>query len=209
MRALPSGLALLACLWSIPAAAQEIAVRPELSRRIDSLFTSIDRPHVAGAVVAVIHRGQVIHQKGYGAAQREFDVRWTPATRYRLASISKSLVATAVLSLERQGRLRLGDKIPKYLPDFPQLDAPVTIDHLLTLSAALCQDETLLGLASLRGALTVDDMYRLSRRQRKLNFPPGSVMTYTDTNYRLLARIIAAVTGSTFWDAMQTLVFRP
>src|SRR5262249_32922339 len=33
--------------------------------------------------------------------------------------------------------------------------------------------------------------------------------TYTDTNYRLLARIIAAVAGSTFWDAMRTLVFQP
>ena len=204
----------VAVLVALPCVAQDagsgaITARPELSRRIDSLFARVDRPHSVGGVAAVLHRGQVIHLKGYGAAHREFDVRWTPDTRYRLASITKSLVATAVLRLEEQGRLRLDDPVQKYVRDFPDLGTPITIDHLLTMTSGLWQDETLLALASLRGSLTVDDMHRLSRRQRKLNFPPGSVMTYTDTNYRLLARVIAVVTGKSFWVAMREVLFAP
>jgi CubicO group peptidase (beta-lactamase class C family) len=189
--------------------AGEITARPELSRRIDSLFAGVDRPHRAGGVVGVVHLGQVIHLRGYGAAQREFDVRWTPDTRYRLASISKSLVATAILRLAEEGRLQLDDPIRKHLPDFPDLGAPISLDQLLTMSSGLWQDETLLALAALRGNLTVDDIYQLSKRQRKLNFPPGAVMTYTDTNYRLLARVLAAVTGKSFWEAMRELLFEP
>ncbi|MFN0182074.1 MAG: serine hydrolase [Gemmatimonadales bacterium] len=185
------------------------ALRPEFSRQIDSLYAPYTKPPTVGGVVVVIHRGQVIHLKGYGAAQREFGVPWTPDTRYRLASITKSLVATAVLRLEDQGKVRLTDPVRRYLPDLPDMGAPVTIDHLLTMSSGLWQDETLLALAGLRGSLTVDEMYQLSTRQRRLNFPPGSSMAYTDTNYRILARVIAAVTGRSFWDAMQDLVFRP
>jgi CubicO group peptidase (beta-lactamase class C family) len=204
----------LGVLLAGPAAGQggragAIEARPELSRRIDALFANYDHPHRIGGVVAVVHRGEVIHLKGYGAAQREFDVRWSPDTRYRLASITKSLVATAVLFLEKQGRLRLDDPVRKYLPDFPDFGTPITLDHLLTMTSGLWQDETLLALASLRGTLTVDDMYQLSKRQRRLNYPPGSAMTYTDTNYRLLARVMAAVTGKTFWDAIRDVVFAP
>jgi CubicO group peptidase (beta-lactamase class C family) len=187
----------------------DTAIRPELSRGIDSLFARYDRPHVTGGVAGVIHRGRVIHLRGYGAAQREFDVRWTPDTRYRLASITKSLVASALYRLERQGRLRLSDPVRRYLPDFPDFGTPLTLDHLVTMRSGLWQDETLLALASLRGSVTLDDMYALSRRQRALNFPPGSSMAYTDTNFRLLARVMAAVTGRSFWDAMRELVFEP
>ncbi|MDX2058029.1 MAG: serine hydrolase domain-containing protein [Gemmatimonadales bacterium] len=187
----------------------EIARRPELSRRIDSLYAPYTRPGTVGGVVVVIHRGEVIHLKGYGAAQREFGVPWTPDTRYRLASITKSLVATAVLRLEDQGKLRLTDPVKAHLPEFPDVGAPVTIDHLLTMSSGLWQDESLLALAGLRGSLTVDEMFQLTARQRALNFPPGSSMAYTDANYRILARLIAAVTGQPFARAMQGLVFQP
>ncbi len=187
----------------------EITLRPDLSRRIDSLYAPYTRPGTVGGVVVVIHKGEVIHLKGYGAAQREFGVPWTPDTRYRLASITKSLVSTAVLRLEDQGKLRLTDPVRRYLPDFPDVGAPVTIENLLTMSSGLWQDETLLALAGLRGSLTVDEIYQLSIRQRSLNFPPGSSMAYTDANYRILARLIATATGQSFWDAMATLVFRP
>jgi CubicO group peptidase (beta-lactamase class C family) len=202
-------LLLAAAARAQPAAQAPAGARPALSRGIDSLFAPFNRPRVAGGVAAVLHRGEVIHLKGYGAAQREFDVRWTADTRYRLASISKSLVATAVYRLAQQGRLRVDDPIHKFLPDFPDLGALITIDHLVTMRSGLWQDETLLALASLRGEATLAQMYELSRQQRRLNFAPGTAMAYTDTNFRLLARVIASVTGRSFWEAMRELVFEP
>lgn len=87
------GLGALAALLSGPASGQdsrEIAVRPDLSRRIDALFAKYNVPHKAGGIVAVVHDGQVIHLKGYGAAQREFDVRWTTRDRSPLIDAERA-----------------------------------------------------------------------------------------------------------------------
>lgn len=186
-----------------------ITQSPELSRRIDALYARYDKPHTPGGVAAVIYRGEVLHLKGYGSANREFDVRWTPDTRYRIASITKSFVAHALLLLEERGSLTLGDPIQTYLPDFPTFDSPLTVHDLVTMTSGLWQDETLLSLAGLRGRVTLDDMYTLSKRQTHLNYQPGSAATYIDTNFRLLARIIARVSGTSFWQALDDLIFDP
>jgi D-aminopeptidase len=186
-----------------------IEVRSGLSRRIDAIYAALDPPRTAGGVAAVIYKGELLHLKGYGSAQREFDVRWTPDTRYRVASVTKSFTATALLALEERGRLRLDDPLRKHLPDFPAVAAPITLHHLVTMTSGLWQDEVLLGMASLTAHTTLDEMYELVKRQRKLNYAPGSATTYIDTNFRLLARVIAAVTGKSYWDAMQDLVFQP
>ncbi len=199
-------------LGAVSAGAQappEITRWPDVSAKIDRLYAEADSPHTPGGVIAVLYRGEVVHLKGYGAANREFDVRWTPDTRYRIASITKSFVAYALQRLEQQGKLRLDDPLQKYLPDFPTFEHPLTLDHLLTMRSGLWQDEHLLGLTGLRGQVTIDEMYALSRRQDRLNYAPGSSSSYIDTNFRLLARVLAVVTGQSFPVAMQELVFGP
>ncbi len=199
-------------LEAVSASAQarpEITRWPDVSARIDQLYAKYDSLRTPGGVIAVLYRGEVVHLKGYGAANREFGVRWTPETRYRIASITKSFVAYALLRLEQQGKLRLDDPLQKYLPDFPTFDHPLTLHHLLTMRSGLWQDEHLLGLTGLRGQVTIDEMYALSRRQDRLNYTPGSSSSYIDTNFRLLARVLAVVTGQSFPAAMQKLVFVP
>ncbi len=187
----------------------EITRWPEVSAKIDQLYAKYDSPRTPGGVIAVLYRGEVVHLKGYGAANREFGVRWTPDTRYRIASITKSFVAYALLRLEQQGKLSLEDPVQKYLPDFPTFKQKLTLHHLLTMRSGLWQDEHLLGLTGLRGQVTIDEMYALSRRQDRLNYAPGSSSSYIDTNFRLLARVLAVVTGQSFPAAMQKLVFVP
>ncbi len=187
----------------------EITRWPEVSAKIDQIYAEHDSRHTPGGVIAVLYRGEVVHLEGYGAANREFGVRWTPDTRYRIASITKSFVAYALLRLEQQGKLRLDEPLQKYLTDFPTFEHPLTLDHLLTMRSGLWQDEHLLGLTGLRGQVTIDEMYALSRRQDRLNYAPGSSASYVDTNFRLLARVIAMVTGQSFPEAMQKLVFEP
>ncbi len=187
----------------------EVTRWPEVSAKIDQIYAEYDSPRTPGGVIAVLHRGEVVHLKGYGAANRQFDVRWTPDTRYRIASITKSFVAYALLQLDQQGKLRLDDPLQKYLTDFPTFEHPLTLHHLLTMRSGLWQDEHLLGLTGLRGQVTIDEMYALSRRQDRLNYAPGSSSSYIDTNFRLLARVLATVTGKSFPEAMQELVFGP
>ena len=189
--------------------ATELTEWPAVSEKIDQIVAEVDKPQTPGGVIAVIYRGEVVHLKGYGAANRELRVPWTPDTRYRIASITKSFVAYTLLLLEQRGQLRLTDPLQKFLPDFPAFDHQVTIHHLMTMTSGLWQDEQLLPLTDLRGRVSLDEMYALSRRQNRLNTTPGSTANYVDANYRLLARIIRVVTGKSFPEALEELVFEP
>ena len=188
---------------------EEIELWPDLSTAIDQVFEET-QPHRTGGVAAIIHRGEVLHLKGYGAANRELDAPWTPDTRYLIASLTKSMTASVILELQDRGLLNIDDPLSKHLPGFPRFDEEITLRHLLTMTSGLWQDEALLPLAGVGSTVSLDTLYELSRGQRRLDYPPGSDYRYTDTNYRLLARIIARVSGSdSFNEAMDRILFEP
>src|SRR5258708_13324682 len=86
---------------------------------------------IPGVSVAVVETGAEEWSEGFGAADLENLVPATSHTLYRLASISKSITATAALLLWQQGKLDLDAPIQKYCPSFPQKDAPITTRELL------------------------------------------------------------------------------
>jgi CubicO group peptidase (beta-lactamase class C family) len=188
---------------------QIISKWPSLTGAIDKVYADLS-PYQTGGINAVIHKGQVLHLKGYGASCREFNVPWTPDTVYLLASVTKSITASALLKLVDQGLIAIDDPLHKYLPDFPDFDSPLTIRHLLNMTSGLWQDEALLPLSGVTGSVSLDTLYEISKSQQKLEYPPGSTFRYTDTNYRLLARIITLLTDSRdFSEALKKLLFDP
>ena len=84
-----------------------------------------------GAVL-VARGSDVILNKGYGSANLEWDIPNTPATKFRLGSITKQFTAAAILLLAERGKLTLDDPIKKHLPDAPAAWDAITIFHLLT-----------------------------------------------------------------------------
>lgn len=181
----------------------------DLSARVDALFAAHEDPAGPGGIAALIHRGRVVHLNGYGSVNREFRIPWTPDARYRIASITKGFTGHATLLLADAGRLDLDDPVQRHLTDFPTFPAALTIRHLLTNTSGLWYDEWLLPLAGVTGHATLDEMYQLARRQDTLNYTPGTAHNYIDTNWRMMARIIEAVSGSTWQDAMRELIFEP
>ncbi len=207
------GAAVAALVLSQPACRSDsdgaVSRSRDFSNRVDSLFAPYDTTDSPGGVVAVLFRGELVHLRGYGAANREFGIPWASDTRYRIASITKGFVGHAALLLEEQGLLSLEDTVQQYLPDFPSFRSPLRIRHLLTMTSGLWQDEILLALAGVTGRATLNDMYALSRRQDGLNFAPGTSYIYVDTGFRLMARIIEVVTGKSWPNAMADLIFEP
>ncbi len=65
-------------------ASGEITRWPEVSAKIDQIYAEYDSRNTPGGVVAVLHRGEVVHLKGYGVANRELGIPWPPDTRYRV-----------------------------------------------------------------------------------------------------------------------------
>lgn len=86
--------------------------------------------------VMVARRDTPLFERCYGQADYELAVANTPATKFRIGSISKQFTAAAILVLEARGLIDVADPIGKHLPDYPNGDR-ITIHHLLTHSSGI------------------------------------------------------------------------
>ena len=104
---------------------------------LDDFFTADEiQPYFQGAAVVIVKDREVIAQEGYGYADVEKELEVDPqSTVFRVASVSKTFTAVAIMQLAEEGKLDLQDDIRKYVPDIEfanPFDTPVTIAHLLT-----------------------------------------------------------------------------
>lgn len=107
------------------------------SQKIDSLMEdALAKFKVAGAAVAIVKDGKVIHQKGYGVTSIETKKTVNENTNFQIASNSKAFTATALSILEDEGKLKWTDKVKDFIPEFKMYNDYVTenfnIQDLLT-----------------------------------------------------------------------------
>jgi CubicO group peptidase (beta-lactamase class C family) len=163
---------------------------------------------VPGASVLVLQAGHPLVSRAYGFARLTDKQRATPATNYRLASMTKQFTATAVLLLAQDGRLSLDDRIKNYLPTLPATADMVTIRELLTHRGGLIDYEDLIPAGTTQQVHDVD-VLRLLEREDRTYFTPGSDYRYSDTGYALLALIVARVSGVSFASFLHDHIFAP
>jgi CubicO group peptidase (beta-lactamase class C family) len=107
------------------------------SRQIDSLMTSaLMKFKVAGAAIAVVKDGKVIHSKGYGMSDLSTKKAVNENTNFQIASNTKAFTTTALAILEEEGKIQWDDKVIEHIPEFKMYDDYVTqnfnIQDLLT-----------------------------------------------------------------------------
>jgi CubicO group peptidase (beta-lactamase class C family) len=159
----------------------------------------------------VVHQGKRVYAKGFGEADLETGTRIGPETIFHIASVSKQFTAYAIVLLTQQGKLTLDDDIRIYLPEVPDFSKKITIRHLINHTSGLRDQWALLAMAGwqLDDVITKQHIFNLVKRQKELNFEPGSEFSYSNTNYTLLAEIVARVGKQPFSDWMQQRVFTP
>ncbi len=180
-----------------------------LEHRIDALFSRYTQPGSPGAIVAVMRGGTVEVCKGYGLASIELGVPIDPATRFRIASVSKQFTVTAALMLAAEGKLKLSDPPHKYLTELAPL--PLTIDQMMRNSSGLPDFLELLRLGGhgLDKPARPADLFAACVRNRHLNFAPGSRFLYSNSNFLLLGRIIERLTRKKLGDVLAERIFTP
>lgn len=207
-----TGAALGACAGSSPMA-RDIAVTasPPLVRPavLDSLLAPFARPGMPGASVLVMRGDTVVWRESVGLADVETGVVATPATNYRLASLSKQFTATAILLLVRDGTLTLDARARDLLPTLPAYAREVTVRHLLTHTSGLWDYEAFVPDSQVRQVSDADALQLVSARAERLYFAPGSAWRYSNTGYALLALIVERVSGQRFADFLRMRVFLP
>src|SRR5205823_4954438 len=98
-----------------------------------------------------------------------------------------------------------------YLPWFPDLQAKITIRHLLTHTSGIRDQWELLAIAGTRleDVITQQQVLKILRQQRALNFPPGQEYMYSNSGYTLLGEIVKAASGQSLRAFTDSAIFRP
>jgi CubicO group peptidase (beta-lactamase class C family) len=152
--------------------------------------------------------GKVVFAKGYGLADVGSRKPVTPDTRFAIGSVSKQFTAAAILLLSQEGKLSLDDKLAKYLPDMPNADT-------ITLRMLLNQDSGLHNYPNTRehnwpmsGTIPPEQIIAILKTD-KPDFPPGEKWEYSNTNYAVLAFIVARVSGIAYPNFLTQKIFTP
>jgi serine beta-lactamase-like protein LACTB, mitochondrial len=181
------------------------------SEKTNAVDTAINRfmaeKRVPGLSAAIVTEGQLSFERGYGLADVENQVPASPATVYRLASISKMLTAVAAMQLVEHGKLDLAATIQKYVPSFPEKAAPITAELLLKHQSGIRHykgDEVRSAVFYNR----VTDSLPIFQNDPLL-FTPGEKFSYTTYGYNLLGAAIEAASGQDYVRYVQEHVCQP
>ncbi|HEY6794277.1 MAG TPA: serine hydrolase domain-containing protein [Kineosporiaceae bacterium] len=164
----------------------------------DAVDAHLPAGHQPGLAYGIVRDGELVHSGGRGRCRLGGPVP-DASTVFRIASMTKSVTAAAVLLLRDEGRLGLDDEVARHVPEVAALqpptdDAPpLTIRALLTMTAGLPTDDP---WGDRQQDLPDDDFGRLiAAGGLGFAWTPGTAYEYSNTGYALLGRVITAATG--------------
>lgn len=147
----------------------------------------------------VVRDNRIVLDKGYGYADFAKQRRNSPLSTYYIASIQKSLIATAIMQLQEQGKLHVTDSLARYLPRFPNGNA-ITLYHLLTHTSGI--------VGHREGSHYISRQALIADIQRRGVRGPVGRWQYNDSNYSLLAFIVEKVSHQSIEAYLKTHVFQ-
>jgi CubicO group peptidase (beta-lactamase class C family) len=201
-------LASLAVALSSAAAQTSDLLRDTIESRSRAFFTASRTP---GLAVGVWKDGKAVFAGGFGVTVAGGQQPVTARTVFHMASISKTFVATAVMQLVEQGKVRLDDPIVKYVPYFEvkhPRSAAITVRRVLSHTAGL-PDVTDYAWDTPQYDDKALERWIRGLKDSTLVFEPGTNFRYSNIGFELLADLVAVVSGESFEDYVQRHILRP
>jgi CubicO group peptidase (beta-lactamase class C family) len=161
------------------------------------------KQHIPGLSLGIIKDGKIFIAKGYGLANIEHNIPATEETIYKIGSVSKQKVATAIMLFVQEGKLELTDSLPKFFRGSPEAWNKITIRHLLNHTSGLPRESPL----SDNMKVQPDSVLIKGAYSSKLLFEPGTKWQYCNLGYFMLADIIRQLSGDTFANFMEKQIF--
>ncbi|CAM3754894.1 serine hydrolase [Flavobacterium chungbukense] len=183
----------------------------EKAKQIEQLLNKYNEYGQFNGSALVSENGKVIFKKGFGSANMEWNIPNQADTKFRLGSISKQFTALLIVKLAEEGKLKLDVPISTYLPDYPKENGDkITAHHLLTHTSGIpnytnapnfFKDKS-------RNPYTPAEFVK-TFSSLPLEFKPGEKFNYSNSGYFLLGYIIEKITGKTYEQYLQEVVFTP
>lgn len=186
---------------AVRAAQPQPVGRNQISTRIDTIVgQAMASAGIPGYSLVVVKDGKVLHQAGYGFADRERKTPVTPKTIFGLASITKTFTALALLSLVDAGKLKLDDTLDKHIGKLPDTWKKLTIRQLATMTAGIPT-----GIPKERA--WPEEMTII--QGLPLMFKPGTRYCYSNPSYRTLGTVIESVSGKPYLEYIESTILKP
>jgi CubicO group peptidase (beta-lactamase class C family) len=202
--------------------------RRRLSDADTLVQSAVDRGALPGAVLQVRRDGAVVHERAFGRAHIEREGPLRTDDLFPVASLTKPIVAAAVLQLREAGRLALDDPIARYLPEFADAQVivapdatrparrPITVQHLLTHTSGLdgfTVAHALLRPLYERAQIVYEGPLTLREKLRRLGamplaHDPGEAWTY-GLSSDLAGRLVEVVAGEDLDRYLERRIFEP
>lgn len=160
--------------------------------------------HSPSGIVAVARHGEVLQTHVWG------DDGYDVATPFRVASLTKSFTALALLVLRRAGLLGLDDEVRQHLPEL-EVEAPadwpaLRVRHLLSMAGGLATDNR---WGDRQESIDRQTLSAWMASGLRLVFPPGSAFEYSNLGYALLGEIITRVSGQDYRELVRERIIDP
>jgi CubicO group peptidase (beta-lactamase class C family) len=180
---------------------------------IDRLFRAFAADQkIPGVTWGVVIDGRLAHVGSTGVRDRASNAPITTSTAFRIASMTKSFTALAILKLRDAGRLSLEDPVSKWIPEFARMElptrdsAPLRVRQLLSHSAGFPEDNPW-GDQQLGATEAALDSWL--RAGIPFSTAPGTRYEYSNYAFGLLGRIVAKASGTTYERYMRDQILSP
>lgn len=180
---------------------------------IDSIFEDFAREkHVPGMIFAVVHRGKLVHCRALGVQDVKTKAPVTDATVFRIASMTKSFTALAVLKLRDADKLSLGDAATKFIPELSAQHVPtadsraIRVSDLLAHTSGFVTDDP---WGDRQLAMPEAQFSAFMRSNPPFARAPGTAHEYSNYGYALLGRIVTNASGMRYQDYVTREILKP
>ena len=180
-----------------------------MANRIDDLGRRQIAQHRApGLAVAIVEDGRIVYARGFGYADLNAHRHVVPETQFYAGGVGMPFAAAALLLLEQQGKLKLDDRVTKYVPELT-VAGNATIDQLLHQTSGLPDLAQAPGFRIDRShtAKLADIIAAVDKLQP--SFAPGTKVETNDLNYMIAGLIVERASGLPLSDYLQQNIFIP
>jgi CubicO group peptidase (beta-lactamase class C family) len=170
-----------------------------------------EKNHFPGYAFGIVLDGKLVYSGGGGYSDLDKKIPATPKSMFRIASMSKSFTAMAIMKLRDEGKLKLDDPVYLYIPEMKgqklTTDAPeITVRNLMTHAAGFPEDNP---WGDRQLADTDAELIALIKKGISFSNDPGLTYEYSNLGFAMLGYIIKKITGIPYSEYIAKNIWKP